>query len=165
MDNAVGYALDELVSKGQGHFVYHERLTEASALLNRRQCPADILAVRQEPDLGKYKLVVLPLLEMVSVELAENLRVYVEGGGILLATPQLGVKDRNGKYVICPRPAGLTSLFGIDVVAQQNIHRRPRMLGPLDEFSPEDQPLEFESLLFEQENLNPRRHAKLREDF
>jgi beta-galactosidase len=94
---------------------YREHLVQAHAMLSRLGIPCDILPAHPGIDLGRYRLVILPQLEMVEPWLAEQLRRYVAGGGVLLGQPRLSVLDANGKYRTDPMPAGLTDLFGVDV--------------------------------------------------
>jgi hypothetical protein len=78
-----------------------------------------------EDDLGverlrKYKALVLPNVALLSDEQCQQLRVYVESGGSLLATFETSLYDERGKARL---DFGLNSLFGI--------HKTGERKGPM----------------------------------
>jgi len=109
---------------------YLDHVVEADAICNRFHVLPDILRAGDvaagRACLGRYPLVVLPGLEMVSAELAAALRQYVRDGGVLWAQPRLSTIDAHGKYLTEPMPAGLTDVFGLDVRQRWNIQDVPR---------------------------------------
>jgi beta-galactosidase len=79
-----------------------------------RNIPVHILRASPETDLSPYKLVILPALNLVSRELAEHVRTYVQDGGTLIATARTGFKDEYGRVPGLP-PGHLSDLLGVVV--------------------------------------------------
>lgn len=77
--------------------------------------PVDFLP--EDGDFNKYKILVAPMLYLMSEDLENKLVEYVEKGGVLLLTMRTGVKD---EFNICRTngylPTGkLTDLLGIEI--------------------------------------------------
>ena len=66
-------------------------------------------------DLRKYKLVIAPRLWLVDPAIAENLRGFVERGGVLCLTAASGVVDEYNVSFNSPRPGPLAELCGLEV--------------------------------------------------
>ncbi|MGQ9631041.1 MAG: beta-galactosidase [bacterium] len=66
-------------------------------------------------NLKKYKLIVAPNLYLLNGEIVENLRGFVEGGGIFVVTPRTGVKDWNNTVVDKPLPGDMSDALGVRV--------------------------------------------------
>jgi len=81
--------------------------------LFRRQVPLDV--VMPTADLSAYKLVVAPALHVVSEAVAENLKRFVQAGGVLALTPRTGVKDDYNAVVAMRFPGLLAELCGVEV--------------------------------------------------
>jgi len=81
--------------------------------LYRRHVPIDVVA--PAGDLSAYKLVVVPALHVVSEAAAENLRRFVEAGGVLVVTQRSGVKDEANAVVNRRLPGLLAELCGVEV--------------------------------------------------
>jgi beta-galactosidase len=75
-----------------------------------------------ERDLSGYRLVILPSLVIVSPDLAARLAAFVEAGGTVLATGQLGLRDANGNYNPTPGPEHLADLFGVMIQGGMYLH-------------------------------------------
>jgi len=76
--------------------------------------PVDFIS--DNDDFTKYKLVIAPLLFMVSDELAKKLSEYVEQGGILVITMRSGVKEMNNRcHIESDLPGRLKVLAGVTV--------------------------------------------------
>ena len=80
---------------------------------HRQHVPVDIVA--PTGDLSKYKLVIAPALHIVPEAVAENLRRFVTGGGVLVVTPRSGVKDEANAVVNQRLPGLLAELCGVEV--------------------------------------------------
>jgi beta-galactosidase len=59
--------------------------------------------------------VIAPALHVLSQPEADNLRAYVENGGMLLVTARTGVKDENNAVVNLPLPGPLAEVCGVEV--------------------------------------------------
>ncbi len=73
-------------------------------------------------DLQDYKLVVVPLLHVVTPEIAANLERYVQGGGTLVLSFRSGVKDEHNAVVNAPLPGLLRSLVGAKVIEYDSLY-------------------------------------------
>jgi beta-galactosidase len=94
-------------------FAYSEFFGSYYAALHRRNVGVDI--VPPQADLSRYRLVLAPALHVVSLDAADSLRRYVEGGGILLITARSGVKDEVNAVVNMPLPGLLADICGVEV--------------------------------------------------
>jgi len=73
-------------------------------------------------DLSRYRLVVLPSLAMVQPALAARVKAFVAGGGVVLATGQLGMRDANGNYLPERGPDRLQDVFGARINGGMYLH-------------------------------------------
>jgi beta-galactosidase len=71
---------------------------------------------RPSEDLSRYKLVIAPSLHLLSGAQADNLKLYVQNGGTLLATFNTGLVDERNQAPDTGYPYNLTDLFGMEVV-------------------------------------------------
>ncbi len=94
-------------------FSYADQFHEFYSAFYRYHVPVDIVA--PEDDLSDYRLVVAPALHIVSGAIAENLKRFVEGGGVLVLTPRSGVKDEANAVVDRRPPGPLAELCGAEV--------------------------------------------------
>lgn len=81
--------------------------------LHARHIPVDI--VEERADLSPYRLVIAPALHVLAEEVAENLKRYVDGGGVLVVTARSGVKDETNTVVDAKLPGLLAELCGVTV--------------------------------------------------
>ncbi len=91
----------------------HEEAKAYHTALMDRNVTTDALDPRE--DLSRYKLVIAPRLYVVDAPTAENLRRYVEGGGVLCLTPRSGVADEYNVIFDRPSPGPLLDIAGIEV--------------------------------------------------
>jgi beta-galactosidase len=94
-------------------FKYPELFGSYYAALHRRNVIVDI--VPPTADLSGYRLALAPALHVLSRDAADNLRRYVESGGILLTTARSGVKDEANAVVNMPLPGLLAEVCGVEV--------------------------------------------------
>ncbi len=92
---------------------YWEQLACYYRALHTLNRPIDF--VNPESRLGKYRVVIAPLLHMLRPGLAHKLENYVEQGGLLLTTFFSGIVDENDHVVAGGYPAELRRLLGIHV--------------------------------------------------
>ena len=90
-----------------GHFLKYYRA------FHDAQVPVEI--VSEADDFSGYRILVAPALHLVSKELAQKFRIFVEVGGILLVTLRSGVKDEANAVVDQPLPGLLLELCGVEV--------------------------------------------------
>ncbi len=106
------YAID--IQPNHPELEYVEHLTGLYRPLYNRNVPVDF--VRGTDDLSGYRLVIAPLQYLMSKELAENYKNYVNQGGNLVLDMRAGVKDEHN---ICMTdaelPGELRELCGIEI--------------------------------------------------
>ena len=106
------WALDD----SQGYVKKQKKYYETCYAYHRqfwmRGIDCDIVA--PTADLSRYKLVVAPMLYLVSQQIAQNLTAYVANGGTLYATYMLGTVDENDLCHLGGIPGcGLRQVFGV----------------------------------------------------
>ncbi len=114
------------------NFTYAEFFGSYYAALHRRHLGVDI--VPPTADLSHYRLVLAPALHLISPDVADNLRRYVESGGTLLITARSGVKDEANAVVGMPLPGLLDDLCGVEVEEYDALP--PEVKVPLELTSP-----------------------------
>ena len=95
------------------HFSYPEHLGRWYRALHSEGVNVDV--VQPSADLSAYRLAIVPSLYVVSDEEAENLKKFVEAGGVLVLTFRSGVKTVHNTVVDEPLPGLLTELCGVEV--------------------------------------------------
>ena len=82
--------------------------------LHDRNIPVDF--ARPSEDLSGYRLVIVPSLQLMSGNEADNLKLYVQNGGTVVATFNTGLVDEHHIAPDDGYPHDLTELFGLEVV-------------------------------------------------
>jgi beta-galactosidase len=82
--------------------------------LHDRNVPVDF--ARPIDDLSKYKVVIAPSLSLLSAAEADALKLYVQNGGMLVATCNTGLVDEHQIAADAGFPNNLSDLFGMEVV-------------------------------------------------
>jgi beta-galactosidase len=88
--------------------------------LRDRNVPTD--AVDPREDLSAYTLVFAPRLFLLDGPTAENLRTFVENGGMLCLTAPSGVVDAHNVSYATPRPGPLAEAAGIRISDLSPLH-------------------------------------------
>ena len=91
----------------------HEEAKAYHAALMDHNTVTDALTSSQ--DLSRYRLVIAPRLYCLEAGVAENLRRYVEQGGVLCLTPRSGVVDEYNVMFETPAPGPLRGIAGVEV--------------------------------------------------
>ena len=106
------WALDDCQGYAQKDKKYFETCYAYHRVFWKKGINCDIVA--PDADLSAYKLVIAPMLYLISQATAENLRQYVEKGGTLYGTYMTGTVDENDLCHLGGIPGcGLKDVFGI----------------------------------------------------
>lgn len=93
---------------------YRQQVQTLYGGLYRRNVMVDFIP--ENVAFSPYKLLIAPLLTLVTPELCDKLKSYVSGGGTLLLTARSGVHDEAGKCISDGElPHGLSALCGLTV--------------------------------------------------
>jgi beta-galactosidase len=76
--------------------------------------PLDFIS--EEEDLSKYKLIVAPLMFLITPELESKLEKYVTSGGHLVLTMRTAVKDWENAVIPKTLPGYLSATLGIEIL-------------------------------------------------
>jgi beta-galactosidase len=101
------------VQPNNPRFSYPSHIQEIYRALFHHRVPVDV--VEPTGDLSDYRLVIVPAMVVVTEGAADNLRRFVEEGGVLLVTQRSGVKDETNAVVNMPLPGLLAELAGAEV--------------------------------------------------
>lgn len=91
---------------------YMEQQRHAFAPLYNDNIDTAVVDIAHE-DLGRYKLVVIPGLYLMSEAAAANIRQYVEGGGTVIMTAYSAKVDETNQWFDEPLPGRLADVFGV----------------------------------------------------
>jgi beta-galactosidase len=100
-------------------FDYWEHLRTYYRAIRARGVQVDV--VHPSTSLEGYDAVIVPLLHLVTAELAARLEDYASSGGELLVGARSGAKDRHNKLWNDPAPGPLSSLLGIAVDQHESL--------------------------------------------
>jgi len=82
--------------------------------------PCDIISPEYS-DFEQYRLVILPMLYMISEKTAEKIRLFVKQGGVAVATYLTGLVNESDLCYLGGTPGGLTGVFGVAVEETETI--------------------------------------------
>ncbi|MEW6302200.1 MAG: beta-galactosidase [Verrucomicrobiota bacterium] len=105
--------------KPNKHFHQREHMQLYYNALHDKNIPVDF--VRPIDDLSKYKILFAPSLHMLAGGEADRLKLYVDGGGILVASCNTGLVDEHHMTPINGFPNELTDLFGLEVLEMDTL--------------------------------------------
>ncbi len=94
-------------------FNYQDHFHAFYSAIHKRNILVDI--VNPLSDLHAYKLVIVPALHVLPANVADNLRRFVEEGGVLVLTMRSGVKDESNMVVNSRLPGILAGISGVTV--------------------------------------------------
>lgn len=96
------------------HFKLREHIQLFYNALHDRNILVDF--ARPTENLSRYKLVIAPSLHLLSGAEADRLKLFVNGGGTLVATCNTGLADEHHQAPDTGYPHDLTDLFGLEVL-------------------------------------------------
>ena len=80
--------------------------------------------VKPTDELSKYKGVIAPFMHIVTNEAADNIKRYVEEGGVFIAGFRFGIKDIHSNMVKSVLPGKLKKLFGMSIYTWDNLREK-----------------------------------------
>jgi len=80
--------------------------------------------VKPTDDFSKYKVVIAPLMYIVTNEAADNIKRYVKEGGTFIAGFRFGIKDIHSNMVKRVLPGKLKKLFGVGIYTWDNLREK-----------------------------------------
>lgn len=84
----------------------------------RLNCPIDVIPV--DRDISKYKVLILPALQIIDSALAERLETFAAAGGTLIFSFRAGLKDRNNNIHFGQQlPGPVAKLCGVHIEASE----------------------------------------------
>ncbi len=114
---AILYSYDQLwaldIQPNNPRLDYIEIVKEYYRCLHERNVGVDF--VNHNDDFSKYKVLIAPLIYMVSPDLAARLAWFVKEGGVLITTFRSGVKDWDNIVTDKPLPGELADFLGIEI--------------------------------------------------
>jgi beta-galactosidase len=104
----------EIPRQPNRYFNLREHIQLFHTALHDRNIPVDF--ARPSDDLSRYKMVIAPSLSMLAGGEADNLKLYVQNGGILVGTFNSGLVDEHHIATDSGFPHDLTDVFGLEVL-------------------------------------------------
>ncbi|WP_411169578.1 beta-galactosidase [Clostridium sp. MB05] len=90
---------------------YLEQIQKYYGILHGLNTPVDI--VQPDSDLSEYKIVIAPILYMVSEKNKKNIESFVRDGGTFITTFFSGIVDENDLVILGGYPGAFRDLLGI----------------------------------------------------
>jgi hypothetical protein len=108
----------------------HDSRVGAYKLLWDLQIPTDFIAENNLDELPLYKLLLMPMAENLSPDLAERIRRFVAEGGTVIAESPFGLRDADGRLQYRAPGFGLEEVFGCYTSDREGRETAPPILCP-----------------------------------
>jgi len=108
--------------RGRPMYSYSDEMLRFYKAIRRKGINVDI--VKPTDDLSKYKAIIAPLMYIVTERAENNIKRYVEGGGVFIVGFRFGIKDTHSNIVKSVLPGKLKKLFGISIHTWDNLRER-----------------------------------------
>ena len=105
------WALEDSKGPRNKGLFYHEAVLKSYQALKRYGMNVDV--IDEEMSLDKYKVVVAPMMYMMRAGIEENIRKFVDDGGILIMTYWSGIADENDLCFTGGTPHKLMDVLGL----------------------------------------------------
>jgi len=96
-----------------GNIEYNQVMRPFYDALYRRNIEADVISPDGNPDLSKYKMIVVPALYSASDEEIARLNAYAEAGGHLVYTFKSGFTNEDSKVRYATQPGAIAQAAGV----------------------------------------------------
>jgi len=118
------WAINDAQSFGEDTRLYPQTVQEHYRTFWENDIPVDVITKEQE--WGSYKLLIVPMLYMMSKKTTQRLQDYVENGGTLVTTYLSGIVDENDLVHLGGWPNELKETFGIDILENDTLYPSDR---------------------------------------
>jgi len=108
------WALGDAQGFGRDTKRYPQTVQQHYQTFWKRDIQVDVIS--KEQDFSKYKLLVVPMLYMMSESLIQRFKDFVAAGGRLVTTYISGLVDESDLTHMSGWPAGLQEIFGLNVL-------------------------------------------------
>lgn len=105
----------------------HDSRIGAYKLLWDLQIPADCIAENNLEEMSRYPLLLIPMAEHMTPDLAEKIRQYVAGGGTAIAESPFAFRDGDGWLQYSAPAFGLEEVFGCRTRDREGKETAPRI--------------------------------------
>ena len=96
-----------------GNIEYNQVMRPFYDALYRRNIEADVISPDGNPDLSKYKMIVVPALYSASDDEIARLNAFAEAGGHLIYTFKSGFTNEDSKVRYTSQPGAITQAAGV----------------------------------------------------
>jgi beta-galactosidase len=97
-----------------GNIQYNQVMRPFYDALYRRNIEADVISPDGNPDLSKYKMIVVPALYAASDEEIARLNAFAKGGGHLVYTFKSGFSNEDTKVRYATQPGAIAQAAGVN---------------------------------------------------
>lgn len=105
------WALEDSQGPRNDGMHYHEVVMKSYRALKKLGLNVDVISEAQ--DIGRYKLVIGPMLYMFREGIEDKIRDFVAGGGHFVTTHWTGIVDRSDRCFLEGTPYRLMDVFGV----------------------------------------------------
>lgn len=109
---------------------YHNSRLGAYKMLWDMQIPADCIAENNLDELSRYKLLLLPMAEHITPDLADRIKRFVAAGGTVIAESPFAFRDDQGMLQYQAPAFGLKEVFGCSTSDREGKETGPAIICP-----------------------------------
>ncbi|WP_248625506.1 beta-galactosidase [Enterococcus cecorum] len=108
------WAINDAQAFSKNRKEYAATVQEHYRVFWNRDLPVDVISV--EADLREYRLVIVPMLYMMSATTLQRFIEYVNAGGVIVSTYLSGLVDKNDLTHMGIWPEDMKRLFGVELL-------------------------------------------------
>lgn len=108
-------------------FEYTEEILRVYEAFHNLNVNMDVVSVHK--DFSKYKIIVLPVMQIIDKDMEEKLKDFAISGGKIIFTFRSGIKDRNNNLVLGYKaPNRIKDLCGIEIEEYESLGLKGKVL-------------------------------------
>lgn len=120
---AVLYDFDNIwsfrIQRQSDSYDFSQELLRLYRPFYNRNCKIDVIPV--DRDFDRYKVLLIPTLQIVDASLAKRLEAFTAAGGTVLMSYRAGTKDKDNNLHQMQAPGYLSDLLGITVMESESL--------------------------------------------